>query len=74
MLRVAFGQLKLTATRSPWKVGRALGGLVREGARILVGEIGQHRDERRVVLEILPHDLVVRVPIGVPGRPPVIPA
>src|SRR5690242_18640419 len=53
---------------------RAVGGLVGERTRVLVREISEHRDERCVVLEIFPHELVVGVPIRVPRRPRVIPA
>src|SRR5687768_3297557 len=47
--------------------GRQRRELPRRALRVLGRRIGQHRRHRRVVLEIVEHDLVVRVPVGVPG-------
>src|SRR5690606_41000994 len=41
---------------------------------ILVGHVVQHRDQRRVVLQVLRDDLVVGVAVGVPGGAAVVPA
>src|SRR5690606_10395144 len=47
--------------------------LARHALRVLRGEVRQHRGQRRVVPDLLEHDLVVRVPVRVPRDRPVAP-
>ena len=53
---------------------REVGALARDERRILGREVREHRGERRVLLQIVEHDLVVRVAVGVPGVVAVVPA
>ncbi len=54
------------ATAAPTTAaGRDVGSLARDERRILGREIREHRDDRRVPLEIVEHDLVEAVAIGV---------
>jgi len=41
--------------------------ITRHALRVLGGQVGQHRGERRVVLQVVEDDLVVGVPVRVPG-------
>src|SRR5262249_43909427 len=57
--------------RLPVRPGRQNALVPRHPVGILRRLIRQHRRERRVVLEIVEHQLVVGVPVGVPGVLPV---
>src|SRR5574338_818819 len=41
--------------------------------RVFRRQVHQHRRQRRVVLEVIKHNLVVRIAVRVPGVTPVVP-
>src|SRR5690349_7926980 len=64
---------RLAAVRRPIGRPRARRPVTLDEIRILAREIRHHRRERRVVLEIIEHDLVVRVALRMPGVRKIVP-